>query len=52
MMKAMAEHLDEFLKLVPRRRDEGKIQVMTMGELASHLEGSRESADNLGSNAL
>lgn len=33
----LAERLEQFLKIVSRRRDEGKIQVMTMGELAHHL---------------
>jgi len=29
--------LDKFLALVAKKRDEGKLQVMTMGELASYL---------------
>ena len=33
----LAAHLAQFLKTVSRRRDEGKIQVMTMGDLAHYL---------------
>jgi len=38
---SLAGHLDQFLKLVSKRREQGKIQVMTMGELASHLNQGR-----------
>ena len=34
---SLKDDLDKFLGVVAKKRDEGKIEVMTMGELASHL---------------
>ena len=34
----LSEDLDKFLRLVSRKRDEGKLEVMTMGKLAAYLE--------------
>jgi peptidoglycan/xylan/chitin deacetylase (PgdA/CDA1 family) len=37
LYKILKKDLEEFLALVAQKRDEDKLQVMTMGELASHL---------------
>jgi len=34
---SLAKYLDKLLAFVSKKRDEGKIKVMTMGELALHL---------------
>ena len=34
---SLAKYLDKLLAFVSKKRDEGEIEVMTMGELASHL---------------
>ena len=40
--------LDGFLKVVARKRDAGELQVMTMGELASHLNKRADRVGNAG----
>ena len=37
MYPSLKDDLDKFLGIVAKKRDEGRIEVMTMGELASHL---------------
>ena len=37
MYPSLKDDLDKFLGIVAKKRNEGKIEVMTMGELASHL---------------
>lgn len=38
LYKWLAKDLEKFIALVARKRDEGKLEVMTMGELASFLD--------------
>lgn len=37
MYSSLKDDLDKFLGTVAKKRDEGKIEVMTMGELANYL---------------
>ena len=39
MYPSLKEDLDKFLAFVAKKRDEGKIEVMTMGEFGEHLNG-------------
>ena len=40
MYPSLKDDLDKFLGIVAKKRDEGKIEVMTMGEIAEVLNGS------------
>jgi len=37
MYPSLKDDLDKFLRIVAKKRDEGKIEVMTMGKLANYL---------------
>ena len=41
MYPSLKDDLDKFLGIVAKKRDEGKIEVMTMGELAGALNGTK-----------